>query len=649
MRKLLLLGTALWATVAGARVTLPAHFTHNMVLQQQRTLTIRGTAKAGSAVTLTTTWGKSAAATAQADGSFTLQVQTPKASLKPQTLTFSDGEETRLDNVLIGEVWLGSGQSNMEMPLAGWGKVLNYEQEIADAQYPMIRLLQVKKVTAIAPQRDITPTMGGWQECSPQTVPEFSALCYFYALRLWEELKVPIGVIDDDWGGTPCESWIRSEALADVMGFRDQMQMLRRLGDDVEAIRREYSFDTWNSRVEAVDPGTSGKEMWYAADYNDAAWRTMEQPVSWEMTDVSNFDGIMWFRRTIDIPAEWAGKDLRLELGIIDDLDVTYWNGEKVGETFEFFQAANYTIPGRLVQAGKNVIAVRALDTGGTGGFVAKKGEMHVRLDDQQRISLDGAWRYHKGADLGTLPLKPIDITNQNHPTVLYNAMIHPLVGFPLRGFIWYQGCSNVGRAEQHEALFQTLITDWRRLWGQPDMPFYFVQLANFMQHFDVQPVSDWALLRESQEAALALPHTGMAVNIDLGDAGDIHPKTKRELARRLSAIALHQTYGRKKVPYTAPTYSHYTIDGYTARLHFAQVKGGETLVQDADLPGFIVKGTDGVWRKATARVTGPLEVEVTAVGSGLPVAIRYGWADNPTCTLRTASGLHVAPFRTDK
>lgn len=649
MKRLLTLGAALLALAAEAKVTLPAHFTSNMVLQQQRMIPIKGSARAGATVTLTTSWGKTASTTAGADGSFALQVETPKASLKPQCLTLTDGDDLILDNVLIGEVWLGSGQSNMEMPLAGWGKVLNYEEEIAAANYPMIRLLQVKKVTAILPQKDVQLTQGGWVECTPQTVPEFSSLCYFYALRLWEELHIPVGIIDDDWGGTPCESWIRNERLESVMGYGEQMQTLRRLGTDVDAIRRAYSMDAWAERVAAIDPGTKTDVKWYDTEFDDSQWRTIEAPQAWEVVDkeASAFDGICWFRREIDVPASWAGKDLHIQMGWIDDLDVTFWNGEKVGETFEFSQAADYTIPGRLVKAGRNVLAVRCLDTGGNGGLTGNV--MEVSLDAEHVISLNGTWRYHFGAQLSELPTKPIDITHQNHPTVLYNAMIHPLVGFPMQGFIWYQGCTNVGRAQQHEALFQSLIKDWRQLWGKPDMPFYFVQLANFMPHYDVQPESEWAALRESQAAALVLPHTGMAVNIDLGTADDIHPKTKRELARRLSAIALNRTYGKKKVPYTAPTYSHYTIDGYAARLQFQQVKGGETLVQEDNLPGFTAKGTDGIWRMAKAKVTGPLEVEVTLPGGGHPIAIRYGWADNPTCTLRTASGLHVAPFRTDK
>ncbi len=488
------------AQAGWGRVTLPNHFTDNMVVQQKTTLKIRGTANAGSTVTLKTGWNKKGVSTtAAADGKFLLTIETPKAG-GPYELIFNDGEETTLKNVLVGEVWLGSGQSNMEMPLAGWGKILNYEEEIKNANYPKIRLLQVKKVTNIKPQEQVQLNMGGWQECSPEHIANFSALCYFYALNLWEELKVPIGVIDDDWGGTTAESWVSAEALKGVQG--------------------------------------------------------LEKLASQIIKD--NYDG--------EKITKWIDEDYAKRL---------------------------------------------------------------------------------QAAPEGQKPGKPLPITHQNHASVLYNAMIHPLIEFPIRGVIWYQGCSNVGRHRQHQSLFQTLIKDWRARFNNPDMPFYFVQLANYLEPKDVQPRSAWALLRESQADALCLPNTGMAVNIDLGDAKDIHPKTKRELGRRLSAIALNQTYG-KKVPYTAPIYRDYTVEGKTMRIKMDMPQGAESLVQDDNLPGFIMAGPDGKWHKATGKTCGKSEVIVSSPAVKQPVAVRYGWADNPTCTLHTKSGLYVAPFRTD-
>ena len=625
-----------------ARVTLPVHFTDNMVVQQQSVLHLKGTAT-GPTVTVKVSWQKSPV-TAQVDaqGRWKADVPTPKASLKPQTLTFTDRDgDLTLQNVLVGEVWLGSGQSNMEMPVAGWGKVLNYEQEIEDARFPMIRLLQVKKVTNLQPQAEVQLNMGGWQECSPQYIPNFSALAYFYARRLWEELKVPIGIIDDDWGGTVAQAWTSSEALEQVQGFEQLIPQIRALNYDVDALEQ------WGEkRVDEVDGGTL--RGWHLPDFDHSSWLSMDVPAPWETTPLDAFDGIVWFRRVVEIPQEWAGRDLTINLGGVDDQNITYWNGEAVGRTGSLAINTRYTIPGRLVKGGQNVIAIRILDTGGNGGLTSGKENLYVQLDDQHRLSLAGTWRMQASAQLKLIPMSPSPRNNANYPTVLYNAMIHPLIDFPIRGFIWYQGCSNVGADRQYESLFQTMIQDWRNRFGNPDMPFYFVQLANYLAPSDCQPDSRWALLREAQAHALCLNNTGMAVNIDLGDEKDIHPKTKRELGRRLAAIALHNTYG-KKVPFTAPVYDSFNVVGREMHIRFALPEGSEPLVQEDRLPGFIIAGPDGHWHVATARTSGRDEVVVSCPEVTYPVAVRYGWADNPTCTLRTASGLHVAPFRTDK
>ena len=626
-----------------ARITLPTHFTSNMVVQQQSTLHLKGTATPGSTVTVKASWQKAAlTAAADAQGRWTADIATPKASLKKHSLSLSDGEELRLENILVGEVWLGSGQSNMEMPVAGWGKVLNYEQEIQDAQFPMIRLLQVKKVTSLRKQENVQLNMGGWQECSPEYIPNFSALAYFFARRLWEELKVPVGIIDDDWGGTVAQAWTSVEALGDVQGFQEQVKMMKEADFDEDKLAK-LGTEALNRR----DIGTAAG--WQRTSIDDSSWLTMQVPGTWENAGMKDFDGIVWFRRTVDIPAEWAGKDLTLSLGNVDDQNITYWNAEEVGSTLSITTKSRYTIPGKLVKAGINYISSRVLDTGGAGGLNSAAADYFVQLDDQHSIPLTGTWRMKASSALSDLPIQSSPKGNANYPTVLYNAMIHPLIDFPIRGFIWYQGCSNVGADRQYESLFQTMIQDWRTRFGNPDMPFYFVQLANYLAPSDCQPDSKWALLRESQAHALCLNNTGMAVNIDLGDPADIHPKTKRELGRRLAAIALHNTYGKKKLPFTAPLYEGFTVEGNEVHIHFSQPEGSEPLVEEAGLPGFIIAGADGKWYVAQARTAGPAEVVVSNPVVKYPVAVRYGWADNPTCTLRTASDLHVAPFRTDK
>lgn len=646
MRRLFFCALLVAAGAANAKVTLPTHFTSNMVIQRDTTLPVKGKARPGATVSLSVSWSKKiTTATADDNGIFRMTVETPKAG-GPHTMTFDDGEKTVLDNILSGEVWLGSGQSNMEMPLEGWGKVLNYKEEIAAANYPKIRLLQVKKTTSLKPKEEVELTMDGWQECSPATVHNFSALCYFYAVRLWEELGVPVGVIDDDWGGTSCEAWTSAEALTGVTGYETQMKKIIELGQDGDKVTKYYEelAEDFRRKEKEEDPGLRGK--WYQTGTDDSHWRSMTVPCRWE-TVLSSYDGVVWFRRTVDIPEDMAGKQLTFSMGNYDDMGTTYWNGRLIGETYGYQDQAVHTIPGDMVKSGRNEICVRLMDTGGDGGMVAKEELMFVSSPEGKKISLAGDWKYQAALDLRDLPKRPLAINDQNHPSVLYNAMISPLTDFPIKGVIWYQGCNNVGRAPQHEALFQTLITDWRARFGNPDMPFYFVQLANYLTPHDVQPDSEWALLRETQAAALALPNTGMAVNIDLGDANDIHPKTKRELGRRLAAIALNKTYGKKNA-YTAPVYESYSVEQGKVRIRLSVPKGGEPLVQESGLKGFTIAGPDRQWHVAQAYTDGN-DIVVSCPDVKVPLAVRYGWADNPTCTLRTASGLHVAPFRTDK
>lgn len=640
-----LLMCGMWAE---AKVTLPSVYTNNMVLQQKSTLKIHGKANPNAEVTLQTGWSRTAITVkSDARGQWYMEVGTPKAG-GPYTLVFSDGEDTTIDNVMVGEVWLGSGQSNMEMPLAGWGKVFDYEKEIANAKYPDIRLFQVKKVVGLK-ERDcfsLEYNMGGWQECSPETVHNFSALCYFFACRLWEELKVPIGVIDDDWGGTPAQSWVKAEALGRVTGFEQHLAWIQDVGLESIVKESERINKEWQETLTKKDIGLTADRPWYGNDIDDSRWNTMAVPGNWETKGLPNVDGVVWFRKTVEIPEAQAGKDSRLSLGSLDDADITYFNGEKVGEGAGGAERV-YTIPGKLVRAGKNTITVRIMDQGAQGGFCSTPDKIFLEAGSNP-ISLAGNWQYAVGLNSAYFTERThAQNVNQNYATVLYNAMINPLVDFPVKGIIWYQGCSNVGAAVQYESLFQMLIQDWRRQWQQPDMPFYFAQLANFLEPKDVQPHSEWALLREAQEKALHLHNTGMACNIDIGDAKDIHPKSKRELGRRMAAIALHKTYGQTKTVYTAPIYKDYTIVGNEVHIEFDYPEGSEPFIEGKDLPGFTIAGTDHKWYVGKARTEGG-KIIVSSSKVQNPVAVRYGWADNPTCTLRTKSNFPVTPFRTD-
>ncbi|MBC8592928.1 9-O-acetylesterase [Oscillospiraceae bacterium N12] len=655
--KLTLLALCL-ALVCQAKVTLPSFFTDRMVIQQNSILTLPGHARPGRTVTAIASWNDQKFTTkAAADGSFRLEIPTPAAG-GPYTLTISDGEKLTLSQILSGEVWFCSGQSNMEMPVAGWGKVMNYEQEIAAADYPSIRLLQIKKATAFSPAEDAKVNMGGWQPCSPGTIPEFSSVAYFYARALWKELNVPIGVIDCTWGGTPAEAWTSIETLKQVMGFQKETDKLKQFDYDRSKLITAYQeeMNEWQQQLSKQDTGLdNGTPCWTASEQNGKEWKTMNLPGYWEGRGLRGVDGVVWFQHSFEIPAEWTGKEITLSLAMIDDEDITYYNGKEIARGQGYATPRHYTIPAKDVKAGKGIITVRVSDFGGEGGIHGKPEEMYAEANGQ-KISLAGDWKYRVGVTLSDLPPAPQSPESSSYPTVLYNAMVHPLTIFPIKGVIWYQGEANVGRHEQYALLFQSLITDWRKQW-KSDFPFYFVQLANYLEPVQVQPDSQWAALREAQAHALHMDNTGMAVIIDIGEAGDIHPKNKQEVGRRLSLLSLVHTYG-KDYTAEAPAVKSFRISDGKLELTFdADVKigsysvyaGSEPAKSASDvLKGFILAGPDGVFHPAVASQRDSRTIVLTSPEIEIPIAARYDWADCPDGNLYGNNGLPVAPFRTD-
>jgi sialate O-acetylesterase len=632
-----------------SKIVLPGIFSDNMVLQQQTDAPIWGKATPGKNVKLITSWDNQMySAQADALGKWSIQIKTPLAG-GPYFISISDGKELVLNNILIGEVWICSGQSNMEMPLAGWGQVLNYQEEITSADYPAIRLLHLRKVTAMQPQEDVKLEQNGWQVCSPSTVAEFSSVGYFFGRELNRKLNIPIGLINTSWGGTIAEAWTKSESLEYIPAFREAIQIIREQSKNENENLYENKLKEWEQQLILSDKGLEKDvPVWAGLALNEADWKTMQLPNLWEKDQLTDYDGIVWFRKTVDIPDNWEGKDLILNLGTIDDNDITYFNGKEIGSTVGYNMERIYTIPGKAVKKGKAIIGVRIMDTGGEGGIYGDPVKLSLKLKSNGQappLSLSGDWKYKPSVHTKDLPPRPKSPNDPNQVSVLYNAMIHPLVPYAIQGAIWYQGESNADRADQYRELFPLMIRDWRKAWKK-DFPFYFVQLANFMERNADPQESEWARLREAQLQTLNLENTGMAVSIDIGDDKDIHPKNKQEVGRRLALAAEAQTY-KQKIVFSGPIYQGYKIEGDKIRIQFQYAESGLKTNDGSALTGFAIAGPDHQFHWASALIEGN-DVIVSSPEVKFPVAVRYAWANNPACNLYNKADLPASPFRTD-
>ena len=619
-------------------------FTDHMVLQRDKPVPVWGWANPGGKVQVV--WQDKKYTAISAKDSVWRVMLPPLPAGGPFEMIIRGRNEIRLQDILIGEVWLCSGQSNMEMPLAGWGKIIDFEQEIAAADYPQIRLMTIPRQTTIIQQSDVATE--GWQVCSPAAIPGFSATAYFFARELFRELNLPIGLIHSSWGGTIIEAWMSPEALKAIPDFSDRIVELEQLKGHEDREKEIYlkKMVAWEKAVDTRDPGMSHPDApWYSAACDDAAWPKMELPCLWEENGLPAVDGLVWFRRTIELPSEWAGHDLTISLGPIDDIDVTWFNGEVVGRREIWNLPRLYLIPGRLVKTGRNLIAVRVLDTGGLGGIYGEPAQMFLRHPNGKKHFLAGPWAYMKSRPLQEIPSLPLTPEGPNRLTVLYNGMIAPLVPYALQGAIWYQGESNAGRAHQYQTLFPALIRDWRAQWGMGDFPFLFVQLANYLSLQTEPEENNWAELRDAQSKTLAVPNTGMAVAIDIGDAQDIHPKNKQEVGRRLALNALALVYGVAR-PHAGPMYQKMTVEGDKIRLHFNPVEGGLQVAGESVL-GFTIAAADKKFHWAEALIEGET-ILVSSPRVPEPVAVRYGWASNPVGNLYNSAGLPASPFRTD-
>ncbi len=672
MRRTFVTLLLLLATLSlGARVQLLPLFTDNMVLQQDCQVPVWGKAAPGAAVSVTPSWsGKAVRTVADASGCWQVRLATPKGSFKKYTLTISDGDPVVLQNVAVGEVWLASGQSNMERTFGHERYDVFFREQVASSSdWADVRMLTVARSTGMVPHDGFETEFGGWELSSPESLPHFSSVGWFFGRSLLQELKVPVGIIHTSWGGTIIEAWMSEGALKGYPEMLNQLARVHSLPDDVSErdAAFEDQYDTFMKRATAADLGTSGGvAVWAQPGFNDSAWRTVVLPCIiqqvWPRTN-----GIFWFRKEVEVPAEWAGKDLTLSLGPIDDFDETYWNGELVGFARLWSKHRVYTIPAHLVQGGKAVISVRNVDDHGNGGILGDASLLYLQGPDGRKIRLDNEWKVTLSVSFEGIPRSAA--REPNLATVLYNAMLAPLAPYAIKGALWYQGESNVDRAYRYRDLMTDMVLDWRRLWGY-DFPFYITQLAGFRPITRVAGDDDWAELREAQTLAVqTLDKVGMACLIDMGEADDIHPVHKQEVGERLARLALARDYGRKQVC-DGPRFESYKLGDGLIRVRFSDVAGGlrvqpsgeyaalrygsagmdSELVQQAEsgtLCGFQIAGADRIWHWAKAVIDGN-EVIVSCPDVPHPLAVRYAWGANPVCNLFNSEGLPAWPFRTD-
>jgi sialate O-acetylesterase len=615
--------TPLFATVKVARI-----FSDNMVLQRDMNSPVWGTANPGEQVTVTID-GFSTATKAGPDGTWKVYLPVFKAG-GPYTLTVKGENEITFSDVLFGDVWVASGQSNMEWRLENAN---NGAQEVNDANYPQIRLFYVKKRVGKDPKGDLDD--GQWEKCMPETAKGFSAIAYFFGRELHKDLSVPIGLINCNWGGTVAEAWTSSEILKSLPDFEGQVVNLEggpNWEEDLEA-----NAQRGNEKQKIIAESKNGIEEGVAEiNYSTNDWPTVITP-NWE----ENLEGVVWLRKLIEIPNEFKGKELKFDLGRIDNVATVYFNEVELG-TIYAPKFSGFVVPAKLVKSGKNVITVRALHRWGKLNFQGPEERMKLYAPNGAVLEdLSGPWKYKTGLE----PAFPEVIGYQNYPASLYNGMLYPIIPFGIKGAIWYQGESNAGRAYQYRSLFQSMIEDWRIQWGQGYFPFLFVQLANYMDIPEQPKDDDWAELREAQAMALRLPNTGMAVTMDIGEQFDIHPRNKQEVGHRLALAAKKVAYDQDVIS-SGPLYRSMEINGDEIEIAFDYVGKG-LMTQGDKLKGFQIAGKDKKFYWADAQIVGG-EVFVSSDKVKEPVAVRYGWAINMDCNLYNKNGLPASPFRTD-
>jgi sialate O-acetylesterase len=625
---------------AEAQVILPAILCDSMILQRNKPIKIWGEASPGEKITIDFL-SKRQKIKADALGKWTVQFPEQQAG-GPYSMQINASNKIILQHILIGDVWFCSGQSNMVHQLNIHD--VTYASEIANANYPQIRQFLIPTLTNLNGPQENMPK-GSWRPAIGQEVRPFSAVAYFFAKKIHEKYGIPIGIINASVGGTPIEAWTSEQAFID---FPEVLKTIEKNKDTAYInglSRRTPPSGNSAARQQPGDLGLSGEKPWYAADYIPKGWRNINVPGYWEDQGIKNLDGAVWYRKEINVPATMVGKAAKVWLGRIVDADALYINGKQVGNTTYQYPQRRYSIEAGLLKAGKNLVVVRVTNNTGKGGFVPDK--PYCLFAGNDTVDLTGTWQYKVGEVFERRSgLGGGGINAQGQPTALYNAMVAPIINQTIKGILWYQGESNAGKPLEYEKLQKALIADWRSKWNDPNLPFLYVQLPNFMEVNYSPEESNWAILRNAQLKALEVPNTGMAVAIDLGEWNDIHPDNKKDVGERLAFAALKVAYGEKLV-YSGPVLQSANVAGDQITLSFQHIGSGLMTNDGEPLSNFAIAGEDKKFVWANARIEGD-KVVVWHKELPNPKYVRYAWADNPSNpNLYNKEGLPATPFST--
>lgn len=611
-------------------------FQSNMVLQRDTPIPVWGQADPGEQVEIR--FHKQVRSTkADVTGKWLVRLANEKAG-GPYELTIKGGTNSKivqLKNVLVGDVWLCSGQSNMEWTV---GQSMNAASEISSANNSSIRHIKIDRDVSGMPKADFKS--GTWMVCDSTTVSEFTGVGYFFAKQVYSELKIPIGLINVTWGGTNIEAWISREAFESSDEFKEMIRFLPRVDFDSLSMAGVTAL---TKRIEAMQESklkTIQTNAFKDLQFDDARWPELHQPQLWEEQRIGDLDGVVWLRKTVMLNAADISVNAHIELSTIDDYDTTYINGIMVGATNQWNAKRKYLIPQGILREGKNVIAIRITDTGGGGGIYGDPADLKL-ITGNQTVLLGGKWKFQVSSIQR-------DANVNSFPCLTYNAMIHPIIPYSFKGVLWYQGEANISRAHQYRMAFPLLINDWRQRWGMGDFPFLFVQLASYTTPGNSNQGCEWAELREAQTLTLQVPNTGMCVTTDIGDPNDIHPRNKQEVGRRLSKLALHKVYGRKDIICTGPSFKSMEINGKEIIISFDNIGGGLfTAGEEDSVKGFEIAGEDKVFYEAKGLIR-KNTVVLHADKVPLPIAVNFGWTGNASeNNLFNKEGFPAVPFRT--